>query len=69
MLLGYYCDNMFSAVSLDSGSFALSIEVFYNDVVIIIYFCVKLSGGVSIRFTNFLMPQSWVVREFGFIFP
>ena len=43
---------MFSVVSLNSGSFILSIEVFCNDVVIIIYFCVKLSGGVSIRFVQ-----------------
>ena len=50
LLLGYYCDNMFAVVSLDSGSFNLSIEVFFNDVVVTIYFCVKLSGGVSIIF-------------------
>ena len=50
-------------ITFDSGSFTLSIEVFYNDVVIIIiYFCVKLSGGVSIRFTV-LIPQTWLVIE------
>lgn len=48
--MGYYCDDRFAAVSLDSGSFNLSIEVFFNDVVVTIYFCVKLSGGVSIIF-------------------
>lgn len=70
LLMGYYCDNMFAAVSLDSGSLNLSIEVFFNDVVVTIYFCVKLSGGVSIIFKNtVLMPQSWVVRDLGFIFP